>query len=571
MKKQLLIALLAIISFGTNAQTRECGTMLNLEEMMVKDPTLKKKLEEKEKQTQEWLKTNEKSKTSKLTSYFQPTSPINKTVLSNRSVTSLCGYNNTYYTTIAAPTAVNQIVSPTQNCTFGGEYVTVSNLIKGRVYRISTCGTNSFDTQITIYPQGGGQSVGFNDDWCDSMSQILFNPLSTGNYDILIDQYNCQSNTTCASLEIELVYTPRPVITIPVVVHVIHTTGEAVGTGSNISDLQIQSQIDVLNEDYRRLNTNINSTPAAFRGLSDDALIEFCLASSDESGNVTDGIERFTYTQTYFDMADMNSIVKPQTIWDRDKYLNLWTVNFGGDDASLLGFAQFPSTGSANTDGVAIKYSAFGRVDNVSPPFDEGKTVIHEVGHWLDLRHIWADDQNLSDHCTGSDFVADTPNQDSANSGCPIFPHNTCSNGANGGDMFPNNMDYSNDACLSLFTYGQTSRMEAALFGPRIGLLTSNGCSSPTGITDNTTNIIIKIFPNPATSVVNVTIGLSDKNLSDISFNLFDIIGKEVIKIDNLQKNQIQFSTDQLTKGIYLYKVVKGNENVLSVGKLIIN
>ncbi len=569
MKKQLLIALLTIISLGTNAQNRECGTMLNLDEMMVKDPTLKEKLEEKEKQTQEWLKTNEKSKTSKLASYFQPISPINKPVLSNRGVTSLCGYNNTYYTTIAAPTAVNQIVSPTQNCTYGGEYVTVSNLIKGRVYRISTCGTNSFDTQITIYPQGGGQSVGFNDDWCDSMSQILFNPLITGNYDILIDQYNCQSNTTCASLEVELVYTPRPVVTIPVVVHVIHSTGEAVGAGSNISDLQIQSQIDVLNEDYRRLNTNINSTPAAFRGLSDDALIEFCLASIDELGDPTSGIVRYTGTQTSYDMADVNSIVKPQTIWDRDNYLNLWTVNFSG---TLLGFAQFPSTGAANTDGVAIKYNAFGRVGNLSASFGDGKTTVHEVGHWLDLKHIWGDDQGTSDECAGSDLVNDTPNQTVSNSGCPTYPHVTCLNGANGGDMFWNNMDYSDDACLSMFTYGQTARMESALFGPRASLLTSDGCGLSTVIANlNTRNIITKIFPNPATSFVNVTIGLSIENLNNISFNLFDIVGKEVLKIDNIQKNQIQFSTEQLTKGIYLYKVLKGNTNVLSVGKLIIN
>lgn len=569
MKNQLLIVLLAIISFGTKAQIRECGTMLNLEEMMLKDPTLNEKLEEKEKLTQEWLKTNEKSKTSKLTSFFKTNSSTDKTVPSNRGVNSLCGYDNTYYATIAAPTAVNQIVSPTQNCTYGGEYVTISNLIKGRVYRISTCGTSSFDTQIIIYPQGGGQSVGFNDDWCDSMSQILFNPLSSGNYDILIDQYDCQSNTTCASLEVELVYTPRPVVTIPVVVHVIHAPGEAVGTGSNISDLQIQSQIDVLNEDYRRLNTNINATPAAFRGLSDDALIEFCLASIDELGDPTSGIVRYTGTQTSYDMADVNAIVKPQTIWDRDRYLNIWTINFTG---TLLGFAQFPSTGAANTDGVAIKYDAFGRVGNVSSSFADGKTTVHEVGHWLDLKHIWGDDQGTSDECAGSDLVNDTPNQTVSNSGCPTYPQVTCLNGANGGDMFWNNMDYSDDACLSMFTYGQTARMESALFGPRASLLTSNGCGLTTVIADlNTSYIITKIFPNPATSLVNVIIDLSNENLSNISFNLFDIVGKEEMKIDFIEKNQIQFSTEQLTRGIYLYKILKRNANVLSVGKLIIN
>ena len=271
MKKILFLIICLIFSGIISAQTEKCGTMQNLEEMLLKDPSLKFRMDSIEIETQQWIKN---SSNSRLKNYnFQ--NPINKATKEDNnghsSTMSLCGYDNNYYKTIAAPTTLNQIVSPSSNCTYGGEYVRITGLIAGKVYRISTCGVDNFDTQLSIYTTGGYASA-HNDDACGgSQSEIYFNPLATGTYDVLIDQWDCTSNTLCASLQVELVYTPRAVITIPVVVHVIHF-GEPIGTGRNISDAQILSQIDVLNRDFRRDNMDIFTVPAAFRGVSDDPL-----------------------------------------------------------------------------------------------------------------------------------------------------------------------------------------------------------------------------------------------------------------------------------------------------------
>ena len=144
--------------------------------------------------------------------------------------------------------------------------------------------------------------------------------------------------------------------------------------------------------------------------------------------------------------------------WPAKRYLNLWVCNLSG---GLLGYAQFPG-GPARTDGVVILHSAFGRQGDVRPPFDLGRTATHEVGHWLNLRHIWADTMD----CSGGDRVPDTPNAAGPNYGKPTFPHITCNNGPNG-DMFMNYMDYVDDAAMFMFTDGQITRMNAALAGPR--------------------------------------------------------------------------------------------------------
>lgn len=160
--------------------------------------------------------------------------------------------------------------------------------------------------------------------------------------------------------------------------------------------------------------------------------------------------------------------------WPRDQYLNLWVCDLSG---GLLGYAQFPG-GAAATDGVVCDYQYFGTIGS-SAPFNKGRTATHEVGHWLNLYHIWGDDGTA---CTGSDLVADTPNQADENYGCPVFPAVSCSNGPNG-DMFMNYMDYTDDACMNMFTAGQKAR-EQALFatgGARVALLSSLGCQAPTG------------------------------------------------------------------------------------------
>lgn len=264
----------------------------------------------------------------------------------------------------------------------------------------------------------------------------------------------------------------RTQVTIPVVFHVVYNT-----TAENISDAKVLSQLDVLNEDYRRLNPDVNETPAVFAGVAADCEINFCLAARDPSGNATTGITRTSTTKTSF---SSNNNVKftaqgGHDIWDRSKYLNIWVCDLG---SGLLGYAQFPG-GPANTDGVVIDYAYTGNI-GATPPYQYGRSATHEVGHWLNLYHIWGDDGT---GCNGSDQVSDTPNQADETYGCPLPTIRiSCTNGPNG-DMYSNYMDYTDDGCMNLFTTGQKSRMQA-LFGTggsRVSLLTSDGCVPPGG------------------------------------------------------------------------------------------
>lgn len=266
--------------------------------------------------------------------------------------------------------------------------------------------------------------------------------------------------------------TDRVVVTIPVVVHVVWRT-----TTQNISDAQIQSQLTVLNDDFRKLNADASLVPAAFQSLAADCEVNFCLAQQDPSGAATTGIERRQTTVTSFGTNDNVKFFSSGGLdaWDASKYLNLWVCNLGG---GVLGYAQFPG-GPANTDGVVCTYTAFGTTGTATAPFNKGRTATHEVGHWLNLYHIWGDDGTS---CTGSDNCADTPNQADENYGCPTFPQVSCSNGPNG-DMFMNYMDYTDDACMYMFTTGQKNRAQAVLAagGSRASLATSPGCQAPGG------------------------------------------------------------------------------------------
>lgn len=263
----------------------------------------------------------------------------------------------------------------------------------------------------------------------------------------------------------------RVVYTIPVVFHVVYQNAT-----ENISDAQLLSQIDVLNDDFRRLNSNFSSTPSVFQGVAADVEIEFCLASVDPTGNPTTGITR---TQTTVSSFNTNDNVKftstgGRNAWPRASYLNIWVADLGN---SLLGYAQFPG-GPANTDGVVLTYTSVGRppANTFGGAYNLGRTATHEVGHWLGLYHIWGDDGN---GCNGTDEVADTPNQADETTGCPSFPQISCSNGPNG-DMFMNYMDYMSDACATMFTNGQKTRMRSffAPGGARASLLNSTACTS---------------------------------------------------------------------------------------------
>ncbi len=269
-------------------------------------------------------------------------------------------------------------------------------------------------------------------------------------------------------------------ITIPVVVHVVYKNN-----AENISDAQIQTQIDVLNEDFRRLNQDASSTPFGFLPFAADMQIEFCLAKR-YLGVPTNGIVR---KQTNLPEIPLysDSIFFTQmggsSAWNTNRYLNIWVCDIAGN---VMGWAQFPSGGNSQTDGIVIDYERFGTIGTVSQPYHKGRTTTHEVGHWLSLFHVWGDNS------CGDDFVSDTPEQEQANYGCKIHPQTSCTNS---GDMFMNFMDYSDDACMNIFTQGQKTRAMAAINTYRFGLISSLGCQ-PFTIPNADAGIIAIINPN---------------------------------------------------------------------------
>jgi hypothetical protein len=235
-------------------------------------------------------------------------------------------------------------------------------------------------------------------------------------------------------------------VEIPVVVNVLYRTA-----AENISLAQIQSQIDVLNEDFNATNSDFTSTPDLFSGVAANVGITFVLQ------NVVRKSTRTTSFSTNDAMKSASKGIAPTT---PTTVLNMWSCNLGG---GILGYAQFPG-GSSATDGVVMDNNAFGRTGTVSGVYNLGRTATHEVGHWMNLRHIWGD------ATCGSDLVSDTPTHNTANYGVPAYPHySTCT--GTPVEMTMNYMDYTDDRGMYMFTNGQKSRM-AAIFvsgGARAG------------------------------------------------------------------------------------------------------
>lgn len=291
---------------------------------------------------------------------------------------------------------------------------------------------------------------------------------------------------------------------IPVVVHIIHN-GEPVGTGTNISDAQILSQLDVINKDFNRMNADATNTPPEFAAVAGSMDIEFVLALRDPFGLPTTGIVRVNGGRSSWLVSQENEF-KALSYWPAEDYLNIWVLNLSG---GFIGYAQFPvsnlpgledyQNGVAATDGVVIHYKAFGSSDygsfDLEPAFNKGRTLTHELGHFFGLRHIWGD------QTCGTDYVDDTPEQRNETVGCPAHPSaTTCTTTIN--KMFQNYLDYTNDACMNLFTQGQVQRMQLILDNPAVprrnSLLNSPGLLPP-NCSEPDVAILDKITPGPVT------------------------------------------------------------------------
>lgn len=351
------------------------------------------------------------------------------------------------------------------------------------------------------------------------------------------------------------------IIRVPVVVHVLYYQAS-----QNIPDAVIKEQIAILNRDFRRQNSDSVNTPDRFKPYAADAQIEFVLATADPMGRPTTGIVRKPTTVQYWQMDDQIKYTKSggDDAWDSRSYLNIWV----GDMRSLLGYAS-PIGAPADKDGVVINFSAFGS-KNASEPYNMGRTAVHEVGHWLGLKHIWGDT-----YC-GDDNVEDTPKQGNFTSGCPSGVRSTCEGNGASGDMYMNFMDFTNDACMNLFTKGQKERMRIMFEdgGPRASILNSRGANEPWAVEEIPSQgevpvaaTQVKLYPNPVSSELVLDF---EYDLSWIGkqVRLLNINGVEVKRVQVLSKIQ-KLDLSSLRSGIYFVQGINSSNGNKLYQKLV--
>jgi hypothetical protein len=272
------------------------------------------------------------------------------------------------------------------------------------------------------------------------------------------------------------------VYVVPVVVHIVHN-GEAIGVGSNIPDQQIFSQLQVINEDFRRRNTDAINTPEIFRPVAADARIEFILARRAPNGAPTNGIVRVYSPKTSWHYVTDEVELKSLSYWPAEDYINIWVVN--QLSGNFIAYSTYPVSNLPGItqpnfnrllDGVVIGRRYFGSSDqgdfDLDPIYNKGRSLTHELGHYFGLRHIWGDGG-----CDVDDFCDDTPVAASSYTYCPSGLPSSCGSI----DMFQNYMDYTPDRCMNIFSLCQKSRMRTVLENSprRLSLLTSPGLFPP--------------------------------------------------------------------------------------------
>ncbi|MFT7197063.1 MAG: hypothetical protein ACI83W_001430 [Marinoscillum sp.] len=305
---------------------------------------------------------------------------------------------------------------------------------------------------------------------------------------------------------------------IPVVFHIIHT-GTAIGREGNLSDVKILEQLDILNADFRRTNTDASVTPESFLAVAADTEIEFVMALRDPEGLPTSGIVRLRGSRDVYDPINDDILLKSESFWDQDYYLNIYVTDLSSGN---LGAAQFPFSSIAgselknykSTDGLMLDYKWVGLNENTGSFDSYGRTATHEIGHYLGLKHIWGDGG-----CGFDDFCDDTPEAQNSTTGCPLAKA-TCGTP----DMIQNYMDYTHDVCMNLFTQCQKERMRLVLESSprRASLLTSSGLLEPVMVA-NDMGIRSIISPTQAACEIDQTASVELRNYGTNAVSNFEV------------------------------------------------
>lgn len=356
------------------------------------------------------------------------------------------------------------------------------------------------------------------------------------------------------------------VVTIPVVFHILYTSAT-----QNIPDARIFEQVDVMNKDFSRTNLDASNTRSMFQGVAANTQIQFCLAQRTPSGAATTGIVRVSYTGTF---PSNPHTISPE--WDHTRYLNVYIGAIGG----LLGYANFPP-GSPGNDHVVAEYTAVGgpNVPGTFNPYHLGRTITHEVGHWLNLQHTFNGGCGGTTATTcgsAGDFICDTPPTANPAFGCPSNNPNSCTEttpfpppySSNMVDMFENYMDYTDDGCMNMFSLGQATRMNSAITNLRPLLLSSLGCV-PVGINELLDENFVNVAPNPSAGDFRLEFNLPSK--TDVTLTVTDVMGKEVFteKLSYPISTQKTIDLSANSNGVYQLRVETANGYL--VKRLVVN
>lgn len=328
------------------------------------------------------------------------------------------------------------------------------------------------------------------------------------------------------------------VVTIPVVFHVLYKN-----QAQNISDAQINSQLAVMNADFRKCNSDFSDVvPEVFQEMAADMEICFAKATIAPNGQPTNGITRKAVPMDFvFDMEYYTEDGQPA--WDSSHYLNIWIGRF---PPGVLGFGTPPAAAGEAYDGLCISYKYFGDMGTALEPFDKGRTVTHELGHYLGLKHPWGEDSSSCGSNLNDDGISDTPATNDPYFGCPNYPDNSnMCEPSDDGAMFMNFMDYADDACMAFFTAGQKEVAQAAINGPRAALL---------GVRETVANRGISIYPNPADRYFDIR---SEHILVD-RVEIYNTNG-QLKKIERPGKES-RIPTDGLETGVYYLRLYSGGK-----------